>query len=105
MCFNRSMPLPALLAATPVALMLAACGTLAPSNSAPIELPLVSAGLTHCQRPVALPAAELSAADVERYWARDRVALVKCGANLAALDRFYQDLHARLGTAKRGGGR
>ena len=85
--------------------MLAGCGTLAPSDSAPIDLPLLPASLTHCERPLALPTAALSGADVERYWARDRVALVKCGANLAALDRFYWDLHARLGAARRGGER
>jgi hypothetical protein len=78
--------------------MLAACGTLAPSNNAPIELPIIPASLTRCARPVALPMAALSVGDVERYWARDRVALVKCGANLAALDRFYDQLRARLAT-------
>ena len=63
------------------------------------------ASLTHCERPVVLPTEALSGADVERSWARDRVALVKCGANLAALDRFYENLLARLGAARRGGGR
>lgn len=56
--------------------------------------------MTHCDRPVALPTADLNVADVERYWARDRVALVKCGANLLALDRFYEGLRAKLADAK-----
>ena len=96
MCFNKSMRLPALLGAMVLALMLGACGTLAPSISAPIELPVIPTSLTRCERPSALPTAALSVADVERYWARDRVALVKCGANIAALDRFYDGLRAHL---------
>ncbi len=80
--------------------MLAACGTLAPSSSAPIELPVIPASLTNCDRPVPLPTADLNQADVERYWARDRAALLKCGANLAAVDRFYQGLSATLSAAK-----
>ena len=82
-----------------LALMLGACGTLAPSNSAPIELPVIPTSLTRCERPSALPTAALSVADVERYWARDRVALVKCGASLAALEQFYVSLRAHLATA------
>ena len=85
--------------------MLAACGTLAPSNNAPVELPIIPASLTQCARPVTLPVAALSASDVERYWARDRVALLKCGANLAALDRFYDDLRARFAPTKNGSAR
>lgn len=46
-----------------------------------------------------LPTTALSQADVERYWARDRVALVKCGANLSATDHFYTDLRTRLNDA------
>jgi len=42
----------------------------------------------------------MSQADVERYWARDRVALAKCGANVAALDRYFADLRSKLGAAK-----
>ena len=38
--------------------------------------------------------------NVERLWARDRVALVRCGANLDAVVNHYEGLSARLGGAK-----
>ncbi len=80
--------------------MSAGCASSGPSASAPIALPVIPAALTHCDRPVALPMAALSRADVLRYWARDRVALSRCDANLAAVDAYYQDLAAKLGAAK-----
>jgi hypothetical protein len=49
---------------------------------------------------VTLPNAALSQADVERLWARDRAALVKCGVSHDGLVRHYQDLSRRLAAAK-----
>lgn len=57
--------------------------------------------MTRCDRPVALPVAALGRGDVERLWIRDRAALVKCGASLAALVAYYEDLSARLGEGSR----
>ena len=57
--------------------------------------------MTRCDRPVALPAAALGRGDVERLWIRDRAALVKCGASLAALVAYYEDLSKRLGAGAR----
>jgi len=34
----------------------------------------------------------MSRADVERYWARDRAALVRCGANVAGLVGYYDQI-------------
>lgn len=83
-----------------LASMLAGCATSGPSGSVPVDLPALPPALTHCERPVALPTAALTQADVERFWARDRVALVKCGQSLAGVTAYYEDLRARLGTAK-----
>ena len=98
--FQRSTRLLAVLAAISLPLMLGGCTTSTPSASAPIELGAIPSSLTHCDRPTALPTAAMSQADVERYWARDRVALEKCGANVAALDRYFADLRSKLGAAK-----
>ena len=48
-----------------------------------------------------LPNAPLSRGDVERLWARDRIALARCGANLDALVSYYEDLAQRLDGAAR----
>ncbi len=80
--------------------MSAGCASSGVSASAGIALPAIPAALTHCDRPVALPSGALSQADVLRYWARDRVALARCGANLAAVDAYYESLAAKLGAVK-----
>lgn len=61
-----------------------------------MHLPALPSTVTRCDRPVALPDAALSRADVERLWARDRAALSRCGLSLEAVVRFYEDLGRRL---------
>lgn len=72
--------------------VLTGCAASTPSASARISLPALPAALTRCDRPAALPSAGLTRADVERYWARDRAALVRCGANLDGLVSYYDRL-------------
>lgn len=71
-----------------------------PSAKAPVLLPTLPASITACQKPVALPSGTMIRSNVERLWARDRVALVRCGANLDAVVNHYEGLSARLGGAK-----
>jgi hypothetical protein len=35
--------------------------------------------LERCSRPIKLPDRELTQLDIERFWAKDRAELVKCG--------------------------
>ena len=91
--------LPILMAAL-CASLLTACAASTPSARAGIALGPLPADLTHCTTPVDLPGAALSRADVERLWARDRVALTRCGANLEALVTYYEDLARRLSGAQ-----
>lgn len=79
--------------------ILTACAASTPSDRAGVDLPALSANLTHCDRPTSLPQGGLSRAEVEQLWARDRAALVKCGLTLDALVAFYEDLGQRLGAA------
>lgn len=44
-----------------------------------------------------LPEREMSQADVERYWSRDRANLVKCAGEKAEIVRYYDDLFKRIG--------
>lgn len=81
-----------ILVALSSALLLTGCAASTPSASARIGLPSLPTALTRCERPSALPAATMSRADVERYWARDRAALVRCGANVAGLVGYYDRL-------------
>lgn len=50
-----------------------------------------------CARPVKLPNRDLSQADVERYWSRDRANLVRCAGEKAEVVRYYDDLFKRVG--------
>jgi len=49
-----------------------------------------------CPRPVRLPDRELSQAEVEAYWLRDRQALIECGLTKQALLNYYQTRDALL---------
>lgn len=84
--------------------MLMGCAASTPSARAPVDLPALPASITSCARPPQLPDAPLSRADVERLWARDRAALVRCGWSLDAIITFYADLRDRLGAAQPDGG-
>lgn len=75
------------------------CAASTPSARSSIDLPAVPTRVTTCARPVVLPSQGLSRAEVERLWARDRAALVKCGYSLDVLVGFYGDLRRRLGAA------
>src|SRR5262245_23316821 len=55
-----------------------------------------------CNRPVKLPARALTQADVESYWARDRISLVRCAGEKAELVRYYDDLFKRIAKKDRG---
>ena len=79
--------------------ILTACAASTPSARAPIDLPALPARLVQCERPVLMPEAALTRAQVEQLWARDRAALVKCGYNLAAVVGYYEDLAQRLDAA------
>lgn len=71
-----------------------------PSAEASIHLPPIPAKITRgCVGPVALPTGAMSRGDVERLWARDRAALVKCGLSLDAIVAFYEGLNSRLAAA------
>jgi hypothetical protein len=55
---------------------------------------------------VKLPNRELSQADVERYWSRDRANLVKCAGEKAEVVGYYDNLFARLAKKReRSGGK
>ena len=47
-----------------------------------------------------MPEVELSQAQVEQLWERDRAALVKCGLRLGDLVAFYENLSRRLNGAR-----
>lgn len=56
---------------------------------------------TGCERPLLLPDGNLTRAQVEQLWARDRANLVKCGQSLETLLDFYEGLSADLRQAAR----
>lgn len=77
--------------------VLAACGdSIRSSNEPPVltEAPPELTGI--CAQPVPLPERELTQAEVEEYWLRDRAALVECGVTKAALLRYYRNRDALL---------
>lgn len=90
-----------ILAALSCASLLTGCAASTPSASARLALPALPATVTTCARPGVLPSAAMSRADVERYWARDRAALLRCGASVAALVAYYDRLAGELDGAAR----
>lgn len=77
--------------------MLTGCAASTPTVSARIDLPALPAALTRCDAPGLLPTSgAMSRADVERYWSRDRVALVKCGRAVDGLVAYYDRLARQL---------
>ena len=81
-----------------VLLALPACGGLTPSlinegprlNDAPDELH------NPCAKPLRLPERELTQAEVESFWLRDRENLIACGLDKEALLEFYLTRDAGL---------
>ena len=62
-----------------------------------MELPRLDKWLEMpCKPPVALGSAALDGNQVAAGWARDRAALVSCGAEKAALVEGYGQLRAKL---------
>lgn len=49
-----------------------------------------------CAGPVALPDRALKSGEVQKFWFKDRGALVTCGERRDALSRFYKDRDAGL---------
>lgn len=82
-----------------LASLLMGCAASTPSANVGIRLPPLPARLARCERPALMPEAGLSRADVERLWARDRAALVRCGLSLDGLVGYYEDLSRRLAAA------
>ena len=82
---------------TVLLLALAACGDSIQSSTEAQRLndaPTALAGA--CSRPVRIPERELTQAEVETLWLRDREALVACGIGKAALLEFYRNRDALL---------
>lgn len=71
-----------------------------PSGRVVVDLPALDARLAApCARPVRLTG-PLSSDQVKAGWARDRAALVTCGAEKAAIVDGYDRLRAGLAGAK-----
>ena len=64
-------------------LLLAVTGCAASTKSGNIKPEL--AVTQKCQRPVKLPDRELTQVEVEKYWLKDRKALIQCGVTKEAL--------------------
>lgn len=77
--------------------VLTACADSIQSSSEPPILTAAPAELRGiCAQPVPLPERELTQAEVEEFWLRDRAALVECGVTKAALLRYYQNRDALI---------
>lgn len=50
-----------------------------------------------CADPVLLPEGKLQVGPGERFWARDRAALIDCKQTKSKLRDFYKDRDAKLG--------
>lgn len=81
-----------------MAFLLTACAGSTPSVDAPINLPALPAKSSSWTPPVTLPSGlkPMAQVDVERYWSRDRAALLACGRNLDNTVLFYEDLASSL---------
>ena len=93
---------PMLLAVLCAALLVSSCGPSTRSARVGLDLPAMDPRLTSpCPRPQALGTNGLSAGDVQRHWARDRAALVRCGHEKAALVEGYEALRGALAVSGR----
>lgn len=85
--------------ATALASALTACGasteSVRPSLRPTLE-PAPAALRQPCAAPVVIPAGAKTQRETEGAWATDRVALVECGADKAALVEFYDKRDAAL---------
>lgn len=77
--------------------VLTACAdSIQSSNKPPVLEPAPQELTGACPQPVVLPERELTQAEVEGYWLRDRAALIECGVTKAALLRYYRDRDAGI---------
>lgn len=77
--------------------LLLGCAASIQSSTEPPRLADAPAALAaRCATPVRLPERELTQAEVEEYWLRDRQALIECGVSKDALLRYYQNRDALL---------
>lgn len=53
-----------------------------------------------CAKPGELPDRDLTQAEVESYWGKDRAALVNCGNGKRGLVKFVEDRDRRIGGDK-----
>ncbi|WP_414832176.1 hypothetical protein [Afifella sp. YEN Y35] len=85
---------------------LTACGgsKILPVAEAPILEPAPAELSAPCADPVTLPGRGLTQAEVEKLWARDRVALTRCGLTKRAVVEFYARRDAALSGDSRGRG-
>lgn len=82
------------------ACLLTACS--ASGRSGSVDLPGLDARLAApAARPAALPSEGMTADQVENVMARDRAALLQCGADKAAIVGGYSRLRTLLMTGKR----
>lgn len=79
-----------------MAFPLAACGVSTPSSKARITLKPLPAAVTHCDDPVQLPEVDLNQEQVEKFWRRDRVALVNCRNNVTIIVKDRETLSTLL---------
>ncbi|QIG75128.1 hypothetical protein EVC15_066 [Rhizobium phage RHph_N2_6] len=89
----------------------AACSALTPSAKAKIELPALPPELQVCKpdgtcepicvRPVLIPERDISRAEAEKLWRRDRLHFVACRMSAQAIADFYENLRKNFdATAK-----
>nr|WP_210334703.1 dehydrogenase [Rhizobium leucaenae] len=87
--------LAALLSALP------ACAASTKFASPPPQLAAPDSALTKdCARPVDIGSAAMTQAAAEKFWTKDRQALVECRRGKAALRDFYADRDRRLAGGK-----
>jgi hypothetical protein len=59
--------------------LLTACGGSTKLDKPGLQAAIDSKLLEKCSRPVKLPNRDLTQLDIERFWAKDRAELIKCG--------------------------
>jgi hypothetical protein len=81
-----------------LALVLTACGASTGSGRGRIDLANAPTQPANgCAQATALPGRDLTRAEVEQFWARDRVKLSKCFANVEALLAYIAELKRGFG--------
>jgi hypothetical protein len=89
----------------------AACSALTPSAKAKIELPALPPELLLCKpdgtcepvcpRPVFIPDRDITRAESEKLWRRDRLNLLACRTKAQTITDFYENLRKNFdATAK-----